>query len=249
SLSVECDELATLAMAEMDPEGRAAYTFYGPATADWQWKRSELRLSTRVAGPAVRAVHTGSLAVAMEPGASVLAEWLRQVRRHGDVVVSLDPNVRPSLVGNLRQYRRRLDELVGCAHVVKLSTDDLDAVAPGTAVPKVVARWHSRGAYLVVVTQGPGGATAFHQSGARVHCPAPAIEMVDTIGAGDAFTAGLLSYFASHGLIHPSSLVALNVDDLRAALALAVAAGAFTCTRQGADPPSWAELEDFSGRS
>ena len=108
--------------------------------------------------------------MALEPGASVLGTWLAEVRAEGKALVSLDPNVRPSFVGDLGSYREKLDKLLGCAHLVKVSSEDLEVIAPGANPLEVVDGWLAGGAYLVVVTHGPEGASAFHRSGWRARC-------------------------------------------------------------------------------
>ena len=241
SASVDATEPATLAVVTLDPEGRASYTFYGPETADWQWAAGELPGPTS----GFAAVHTGSLATTFEPGASVLAKWLRAVHEGGDSVVSFDPNVRAGLVGDLTAYRSRLEQLLVCAHIVKASDDDLAVVYPGSSMERVAESWLSRGVALVVVTEGARGARAFHASGAQAACAPPEVEVVDTIGAGDAFSAGLLAYLASAGVLTPEGVVSLSTEELERAIGCAVAASAFTCTRPGADPPTATELAAF----
>ncbi len=99
---------------------------------------------------------------------------------------------------------------------------------------------------MVVITEGAAGATAWHGNGFRAHLSPPAIKVADTIGAGDAFSAGLLAYFADQGLLHPQGVAKATAAQLEAALAQAIAASAFTCTRPGGDPPDRHELEAFA---
>jgi fructokinase len=84
-----------------------------------------------------------------------------------------------------------------------------------------------------------------HGKGLRSHLSPPAIKVADTIGAGDAFSAGLLAYFADRELLHPEGIARADQAELEAALAQAIATSAFTCTRPGADPPDAHELEVF----
>jgi fructokinase len=229
TLSVEADEDATLALVTLDDQGRAAYTFYGPGTADWQWKASELPDLTdpEHASLGIGAVQTGSIALTLEPGAEVLAEWLANIRRANKALVSFDPNIRPSLIGDLSAYRERLPGVISSSHIVKASDEDIEVLYPG------------------VITQGDLGATAFHESGARAQWAPPQIEVADTIGAGDSFSAGLLAYFAKTGLLDPAALATLGEGHLHDAIAQAVSASALTCTRPGADPPTEQELDRF----
>jgi fructokinase len=238
--SVDAPELPTLAVVSLDDNGRATYTFYGRETADWQWADHELSPDPRVA-----AVHTGSLATTLDPGASVLSRWLASLRSAGDVLISFDPNVRPWLVDDLSAYRRRLEDVASTAHIVKASDEDIVAVYPGTDPAVVVDRWLSAGASLVLVTEGGRGASAAHRNGARARCAPPDVTVVDTIGAGDSFTAGLLAYLADEDLLTPAGAAGLSSAQLEAGLRQAVTASALTCTRAGADPPDQARLAAF----
>jgi fructokinase len=251
--SVDADEDATIALVTLDSEGRASYTFYGPTTADWQWTGDELpdlsALRQVQPGPPVSAVHTGSIVLVLEPGASAIAAWLTSLRRQAQVLVSFDPNVRLGLVDDLAAYRQRLTIAARSAHIVKASTDDIEAVYPGRAPAEVVQEWLALGVPLVVVTEGPDGATAYHQSGSSAHCQPPPIKLADTIGAGDAFTSAFLAYFRDHELLNPGAIDGLTEADLKASVAQAVAASALTCSRLGADPPDQLELARFVGQN
>ncbi len=247
ALSVDADEDATLALVTLDGQGRASYTFYGPGTADWQWGPTELPdlTATASADRGICAVHTGSIALTLEPGAGVLAKWLAGLRRGNRVLVSFDPNMRPSLVGDLSEYRERLPGVISSSHIVKASDEDVEVLYPGATAPEIADRWLSAGVSLVLITEGALGATAFHQNGARAHASPPPIEVVDTIGAGDSFSAGLLAYFAKNGFLELAALATLSEAHLHDAIVQAVSASALTCTRPGADPPTEQELARF----
>jgi fructokinase len=251
SLCVEAAEPATIALVDLDGQGRASYTFYGPETADWHWRPEDLPAVPRATpeGLGICAVHTGSLATTFEPGATVLARWLEELRHHGRVLVSFDPNVRPTLVEDLPAFRRRVEGIVGSAHLVKASDEDVQTIYPGTDALEAASQWLASGANLVVVTQGASGATALHRSGWRARCAPPPVEVADTIGAGDSFTAALLVSLAAQDLLSPAAVGQAGPAQLAAALVQAVAASAFTCTRSGADPPDAVELAAFVERS
>lgn len=247
--SVQADEPPTLAVVALDSAGRASYTFYGPGTADWQWAPGELIAPDALSD--VGAVHTGSLALALLPGAQVLSEWLQAVREQSQAVISVDPNVRPGFIGDLSRYRERLTEVLHGAHIIKLSEEDLGLLAPEHGPADVARRWLSAEARLVIVTYGAGGATAFHRSGAVCSSRAAEVDVSDTIGAGDTFSAGLLAWLSDHGALAagPGTLDGLGPEDLRAALEQATSAAALACTRPGADPPNRDELDAFMARS
>jgi fructokinase len=139
-------------------------------------------------------------------------------------------------------YRARLEALIGCANLVKVSEDDLRALEPEAEPLVTAASWVERGPELVVVTHGAGGATAVGPGAAPLHVPARRVETVDTIGAGDAFTAGLLTFLAECGALRVGGCAALELQEVAAALVFASDVAAATCARAGADPPWRVEL-------
>ncbi|GAA4893206.1 carbohydrate kinase [Streptomyces coeruleoprunus] len=229
--TVAAAEPSTLAVAELDEQGRAAYSFHAEGTADWQWTRAELAAAD-LAGSAC--LHTGSLALVREPGASAVEEFLAGAAAHA--TVSLDPNVRPLLVGP-EVYRERLPRWCVLADILRLSEEDLESLLPGTSAERACDRWHAAGVRLVVVTLGARGALA-SLDGERIAVPAPPARVVDTVGAGDSFTAGLLHHLASRGLLG-GRLTRLGPDDVAEACAFGVDVAALTCSVAGPNPP-WA---------
>jgi fructokinase len=240
--AVVASELPTLAFVGLDPEGVPTYGFYGPTTADWYWKLSELP-----DGSAARAsaLHTGSLACALPPGADVLAAWADGLREAGDVLLSYDPNVRPSLISDPVPFGVQVEGWVRRSHLVKVSEEDLRVLYPGRRVLDVAAEWAGYGPELVVVTEGENGATAFRPEGTTISRPGRNVKVIDTVGAGDAFAAGLLAWLADAGALQPGGPAGLGADDLVAALDQAIEVAAITCTRPGADPPYARDLPSF----
>jgi fructokinase len=182
-------------------------------------------------------VHTGSIAAVLEPGASVVLETVRELR--STATISYDPNVRPQLMGGRDAARSRIEAFVEVADVVKASNEDLEWLFPGTAPADVARRWLRRGPAMVVVTLGEGGAYAATQ-GAVVQIPAPLTTVVDTIGAGDSFMAGLLAALADADLLgreRIDRLRALDEPALRRLVEFAAHCASITVSRPGADPP------------
>lgn len=253
--AVAAAEPASLAVATLDGAGAAAYEFRIDGTADWQWTAGEL---PDPLPPGWRALHTGSLATALDPGAPVLEGWLHTVRDHDTVTVCLDPNLRPEIMGDAAAERARVERQVRLAHVVKVSEDDLRWTHPHESYVAVARRWlarnsttaaHARrsptsGPALVVVTRGADGAYAATPS-VEVQRSSPAASVVDTVGAGDAFTAGLLAGLQARELLGPGSgagLAGLDHEALAALVDEAALMAALTCARPGADPPTRADM-------
>jgi fructokinase len=223
----------TLAVVSFDEGAQASYEFYLEGTADWQWTAAELgRLR-----PDTEILHFGSIASWAPPGSERIDALVSEVHATGRALVSYDPNVRPPVIGARTRARELVERSVRHAHVVKASRDDIDWLYPGQAADDTAAHWNDLGAAIVVVTDGSRGATAHRVAGATMHRPGRAVEIVDTIGAGDAFTAGMLNGLARRGVHAPARVAALPDEVLAEVLDEAVLISSVTCERAGADPP------------
>jgi len=196
-------------------------------------------------GVEMRCLHTGSLATALAPGGAAVLDLMKRERERGRVTISYDPNVRPALLGSAELARPGIEELVALSDVVKVSDEDLSWLYPGDKDEDVAARWFELGPALVVVTRGGEGLYGLSQ---RVELRRPAIplELVDTVGAGDSFTGGLLDGLRRADLIggaRRDALVAIDEATLASVLEEAALVAAITCSRPGADPPTRAELD------
>lgn len=233
-------EPSSLAIVSVGPDGGARYDFRVAGTADWQWTPGEL--SSALDGPVV-AVHSGSLALTTAPGAGVLRDLLRAAR--DTATVTYDPNVRPLLMGERTEVLAGVEELLTVADVVKVSSEDLGWLLPGTTPDQLVKDWLARGPSLVVVTLGGEGVLAGTASGIRRRRPAHLVDVVDTVGAGDTFMAALLGGLHHHNLLGAArrpALGATSADTLDSILDDALLAAAINCGRRGADPPTAGEL-------
>jgi fructokinase len=234
SVAVAASEPSSLAIATVGGDGGADYRFLVAGTADWGWTDTELGSLPK----GTAAVHGGSLALALAPGGAAVERML--VRARGSSTVSLDPNIRPSLIADMSAHRDTVERCVAAADVVKVSREDLDALHPGQHATDVARRWARTGPALVVVTAGGDGSIAVTAE-TEVACPASPVTVVDTIGAGDTFAAALLDWLYRAGRLG-GRLTPLAAADIDAALRHASRAAAITCSRTGADPPYRDEL-------
>ena len=235
------DDLSTLAVVHL-ADGQATYTFHAEGAADRGLLPAHLeQLPDGGALPAGAALHVGSIALVLEPVASTLEGLLRQQARRR--LLSLDPNVRPGLIPDREAYVRRLEGWMTLVDVVKASEEDIAWLYPHAAEADVVARWLAAGVALVIVTAGADGARATTSSAAAA-VPAPTVRVADTVGAGDAFTAGALAHLHARGALHRDAIQAFDTARLEPLLEYACLVAADTCTRPGGDPPRRAQLPD-----
>jgi fructokinase len=226
-------EPATLAVVGLDSSAQASYDFYVTGTADWQWTDAEL---ARVP-PGTSVLHVGSLASWTSPGDLRIHAAAAALHREGKVVISYDPNVRPDLLGEPARARPLIERFGRVAHIVKASREDIEWLYPGASLEQVSGRLLDLGALLVVITDGPRGAHLYRAGSEPVSRPGRQVQVADTIGAGDAFTAGLLGGLSRRGLLAPGDLLRWPADLLAATVEEAVLISALTCERVGADPP------------
>jgi fructokinase len=229
------DAPTTLSVVGVGRDGTPAYAFHGANSADRQ-------LTTQAfdfVPPKVRALHVGSYAMVVEPIASTLRALVDRV--HRATLVAWDPNVRLTVVPDPERWRDLLDWMLPRTHVLKLSDEDREVLAPGMSPETFAEQALSRGVRLIVVTHGARGASAW-TSAVHVSAPAESVAVADTVAAGDAFQAALLTWLAEHGRLLPDAVASLNRVDALAALTFATRAAALTCARPGAMLPRRDEL-------
>jgi fructokinase len=235
SLAVAAAESSTLAVVSLDAERNATYDFYRTGAADWQWTAAEL---SRISADADW-LHFGSLASWIEPGASAIERRLAELGPA--TVVSYDPNIRPALLGEHERAVARIERLVGLSRVVKASAEDLAWLYPDRDAADILRHWQALGPAVVVVTEGGRGARAIGADGQPFEVPGRPVAVVDTVGAGDAFMAGLIDALVRSGLL-ADELATPAGEQLRPAVEQAILVAALTVARAGADPPTAEEL-------
>ncbi len=224
------DRPCTLAFVTLI-EGQARYAFYDTGTA--------LRELTEAELPAlpenVEALFLGGISLVGEPCGSAFAALCAQA---GGRAVMIDPNIRPGFIRNEAAYRARLGAMMAQADIVKLSDEDLHWLMGAGDIDDHARALRAKGPAVVVVTEGAKGARAFWPGGVAQQA-AGAVQVVDTVGAGDTFNAGFMAGLARAGALSKPGIAGLTAEVLDQALALGVRAAAVTVSRAGANPP-WA---------
>jgi fructokinase len=238
-------EHTSVAVATLDDGGSATYDF----DLTWQVPAQAMpggdtsaEPSAQVGGTDALAVHTGSIAAVLEPGAGQVRQVIEAARTTS--TTTYDPNARPAIMGSADEVRLRVETLVDLSDVVKVSDEDLAWLYPGSDPVSVARVWQRGTPALVVVTFGGKGAVAVSDGGA-VEAVAPQVEVVDTVGAGDSFMGALIDGLWEHGLLGADRRDALNAVDpatVQRVLDRCCTVAAITVSRAGANPPSRAEV-------
>ncbi|WP_171132838.1 MULTISPECIES: carbohydrate kinase [unclassified Ruegeria] len=229
---IQSDRPTTLAFVQLK-DGHASYNFVDENTAGRMLRPEDM---PRQLPGAISALYFGGISLACEPCADAYAALLEQ---HGaDRAVMLDPNIRPGFIKDQTRYRTRLNRMIAQADIVKVSDEDLDWIIPGPeTLDEKVPLLLQAGPAVVIVTRGAEGATGYLADSRQTSVPVEPVKVVDTVGAGDTFNAGVLAALEEAGHLSKPGLRALPPATLRAALALGAKVAAVTVSRAGANPP------------
>jgi fructokinase len=230
---VETEDPTTLALAEVDAEGAATYRFYvGGTSAPGLTEEDALR----VLPERVEMLHVGTLGLVFEPTAAALEAVVERVA--GEALVMLDLNIRPPVLRDPEHYRARLRRLLPRTHVVKASDDDLAWLDPQRSEVEAARALLETGPAVVLLTRGGEGVTAVTADG-ETDVPALEVDVVDTIGAGDAFGGGFLAWWRRSEL---GTEDLKRTDAVLDATRFACVVAGRTVERAGASPPRLAEV-------
>ena len=214
-------------------DGHASYAFYDENTAGRMITEAELP----VLGEDCEALHFGAISLIPEPCGSTYEALL--AREHEKRVISLDPNIRPGFIRDKDAHMGRIRRMAAMSDIVKFSDEDLAWFGLEGDEDALARHWLHHGAKLVVVTRGAEGAVGY-TADYKVTVPSERVTVVDTVGAGDTFDAGVLASLKMQNLLTKQQVARLSEDQIARALALGAKAAAVTVSRAGANPP-WAK--------
>lgn len=235
-LVIRSDRPTTLAFVELN-DGHASYVFYDENTAGRMLDPQDLPAIP----DAAQAMYFGGISLINEPA----ADFYRALAVHESKnrVIVADPNIRANFIMDEVRYRARLDQLIACVDILKVSDEDLNWIVPGSLNPLEKATiLLERGPKVVVLTRGSDGACALFGDDQRVEVPVQKVTVVDTVGAGDTFNAGFLANLSENGLLDRNHFKGIDEDDFKRALEYGAKVAAITVSRAGANPPWKDEL-------
>jgi len=228
-----------LAFVAME-EGEPVYSFYGDGTADTLLTVDDIPESLYLNS---RILHVGSISLLRGTTPKTVLETFERLKGHA--LLSLDPNIRVGMIRDEPAYRALLQRLIALTDILKLSNVDLAWLLPGVSMEESLLHLCGLGPALVIITQGEKGVLARSGSTGTIQTPAFPITMIDTVGAGDTFCAGVLARLADESILSREKVLALTELELQSVIGFASAAAALNCTRVGANPPHRFEVEQF----
>ena len=230
---ITSDRPTTLAFVKLQ-DGQASYSFFDENSAGRMIRPADLP----AVSDNVTTLFFGGISLASDPGAQTYAALLK--RESHEKVVMIDPNIRAGFIQDQTLYRKRLYAMMGQSDIVKVSDEDLNWVSPTPASlrDKAEALLHL-GPALVIVTKGQDGAFGVTASGKEIEIPAHPAKVKDTVGAGDAFNAGVLAKLSELGCLKKDALRSASCDTLAQAMDYGARVASVAVSREGANPP-WA---------
>jgi fructokinase len=221
-------------------EGEPVYSFYGEGTADTLLTAEDVPESLY---QETGILHVGSVSLLRGTTPATVLATVESLK--GKALLSLDPNIRVDFIHDEPAYRALLQHLIALTDIIKLSDVDLAWLLPTVSMEESLLHLCELGPALVIVTEGAKGVLARSGTSDTLQIPAFPVSVMDTVGAGDAFCAGVLAWLIDKGITSRESLLALSEPALRTALSFAAAVAALNCTRVGANPPHRSEVEQF----
>ena len=225
------DKPTCLAIVSLGDSGSASYELVIDNTATFDFTPDWLP-NVQTERPAL--LHIGTLATAIEPGASVLFEWAQSVAKVAPVV--FDPNIRPAVISDRDLYVKQVERWVAISSAVKVSEEDIRWLYPTLEIDHVINNWLAKGPSLIVVTYGDKGLAGYRVE-EKVSVDAIKVVVADTVGAGDTVGAILVEAIVKDGL---DTLSGVRLEMM---LKRAAKAAAITVSRSGANPPTLKEIE------
>lgn len=234
----------SVAQANISDSGAAEYEF------DLEWSLDSAAEALALAVRHSTAVHTGSIAAMLEPGAHTVLETVRAAA--GTALISYDPNCRPTIISDVAVAQGWAEAIVPHTDLIKASDEDLQWLYPERSVEDSARDWLNAGAALVLVTRGGEGIFAVNAATAPegVEVSAATVEVADTVGAGDSLMAALIAYLLDAGIEGAAAhekLSAMNAEELKKMMNFAATAAGITVSRAGANPPTREELNAALG--
>jgi fructokinase len=232
----------SLAIVTLDADGSPSYVFHREGVADRDIRPAQ----ARAALPAgMRLFHTGGLALV--PGDIDATLEIIQAAAAAGALISVDANVRPLVCSDLAAYAAGVQRALALADLIKVSEEDLLHLGYAGMAPLAAARLlqETLDVKLIALTLGAQGAVLLSRRACAAVGAPEGIRVVDTVGCGDSFLAGLVASLASAGKLSAAALAEADAATLEQAARYAVASASINAMREGCNPATASETAAF----
>ncbi|QPK94309.1 carbohydrate kinase [Actinomyces sp. zg-332] len=227
-LTEGCSEASwtSTAKATLDEHSNASYEF------KIQWDPIKPKIDNLLV------IHTGSIGATLLPGAKTVLELLQDYSKYS--TLTYDPNIRPSIMGERENVYDHIMDIISKVDVVKASDEDVKWLEPEKNYQEFAKSLLEKGVKIVAITRAEKGVWVCTKSGIEKNYPTLATKLVDTVGAGDSFMAGIINGLWDHSLLGASNrqkLASIDEKTLDTIIVHASKIAAITVSRHGADLP------------
>ena len=237
---IRSERPSTLAFVQIK-QGHAQYSFFDENSAGRMLKPDDLPNSVAI----VSALYFGGISIACEPGADTFLKFAESYSQN--LTMMLDPNIRPSFIQDEDRFRSRLYKMIRLADIVKVSDEDLNWLIKGAhSLEEKAQQLKSYGPKIVILTRGSAGATAWLSGSRSVSVDSIKTDVVDTVGAGDTFNAGVMASLSDAGWLTKMQIKNITSDAIEAAMRFGARVAAATVSRAGANPPWRSDFKALS---
>ena len=239
SLCQRSSDLTTIGF--VSKKNNPEFTFHASNAADRNLKSYYFPISIK---KRISLAHFASISLVLKPGSETYYKMMKDLKKY--CLISIDPNVRPQLIKNKLHFKKRFNELISIADLVKISDEDFSYLFPKSNPAKMIPRWlEANKLAFVVFTKGSKGSILFTKN-LKIKIKSIKVKVSDTVGAGDIFHASMLSFLYKNNYLEKIKLTNLSKETWIKCLDFASKAAAINCTREGCNPPSEAEITNFT---
>jgi fructokinase len=224
----------TLAYSVISDDGIAQYRFVDGHSAGRLIDKGSLKPFVNKIKNA-KALLVGGISLQAEPCGTSWQWLIEQVA--GYCIIYFDANIRPNFIEDKDKYLERFEQFTRKVNVIKISEEDYSYLYGEQDFEKVSAEWLDKGIKMIVLTLGEKGAKVIYGGGKEISIGIEPVKVIDTIGAGDSFNAGLLFHLDKQKMLDREKLASINTTTLKKSLAFANQVANFTVTQKGANPP------------
>ena len=216
------------------------FSFYANQTADRNLSQYDFKKN--VLNKIILA-HFSSISLVLKPGSETYFKIIKNLKK--TCLISIDPNIRSSLIENKNNYLKRFKQFLKLADIIKLSDEDFNYLSNNNNPDKVIPNWiQKNNISFVILTLGEKGSILYTKK-LRIFIKSYKVKVADTVGAGDIFQAAVINYLYKSKNLSNDKLLNLKKSDWEKCLKFASKAAAINCTKEGCYPPTEREINRF----